>query len=83
MDICPKADSPLPGQAGGESIIDRVRVAGWWCRGVVWGGGGAETAQSSLTVVFKLVMCGLTSIISNVLGTVNLQFQGPFVPLSL
>ena len=42
-----------------------------------------ETAQSSLTVIFKLVLSGLTSIILIVLGTVNLQFQSPFVPVSL
>ena len=49
-------------------------------------GGGllpAETAQSSLTVIFKLVISSLTSIILVVLSTVNLQFQGPFVPISL
>ena len=48
-------------------------------------GGGllpAETAQSSLTVIFKLVISSLTSIILVVLSTVNLQFQGPFVPIS-
>ena len=38
----------------------------------------AETAKSSLTVIFKLVISGLTSIILIVLGTSNLQFQGPF-----
>ena len=43
----------------------------------------AETAQSALTVIFKLVVGGLTSVILIVLGTVNLQFQGPFVPISL
>ena len=36
-----------------------------------------------LTVIFKLVISGLTSIILIVLGTVNLQFQSPFVPVSL
>ena len=36
----------------------------------------AETAQSSLTVIFKLVIGGLTSVIFVVLDTVNLQFQG-------
>ena len=36
----------------------------------------AETAQSSLTVIFKLVISGLTSSILVVLGTVNLQFLG-------
>ena len=43
----------------------------------------AETAQSSLTVIFNLVPSGLTSIILIVLGTVNLQFQGSFVSISL
>ena len=48
-------------------------------------GGGlqAEAAQSSQTVIFKLVVCGLNNIISVVLGTVSLQFQGTFVPISL
>ena len=43
----------------------------------------AETAQSALTVIFKVVMGGLTSAILIVLGGVNLKFQGPFVPISL
>ena len=43
----------------------------------------AERAQSSLTVIFKLVTGGLISVILVVLGTVNLQFQGHFVPISL
>ena len=43
----------------------------------------AETAWSSLTVIFKLVVSGLISIILIVSGTVNLQFQDPFVPISL
>ena len=41
----------------------------------------AETAQSVLTVIFKVVIRGLISIILIVLGTVNLQFQGKFVCL--
>ena len=49
------------------------------------GGGGvhAETAQSSLTVIFRWVIGGLTSVILIVLGPVNPQFQGPFVSISL
>jgi len=43
----------------------------------------AETAQSALPVIFKLVIGGLTGIILVVLGTVNLQFQGPFVCIPL
>ena len=42
-----------------------------------------QEQQSALTVIFKLVTGGLTSIILDLLGTVNLQFQGPFVPISL
>ena len=43
----------------------------------------AETAQSALTVTFISVISGLTSEVLIVLGTVNLQFQGWFVSLSL
>ena len=41
----------------------------------------AETAQLALTVILKLVVGGLTSIILFVLSTVNPQFR--FVPISL
>ena len=43
----------------------------------------AVTAHSSLTVIFELVVVGLTSVILIVLGTVNLQLRGLFVPISL
>ena len=43
----------------------------------------AETAQSALTVIFRLVVSGLTGIILVVLGTVNLQFEGRFVSITL
>ena len=72
--ICPKAYSPSPQQAGGESFYT------WSCQG----GGGvlhAETAQSALTVIFRLVIGGLTSVILILLGAFNHQFQGPFVPI--
>ena len=39
--------------------------------------------SSVLTVILKLVIGGLTSIILIVLGTVNLQLQGQFVPIFL
>ena len=42
-----------------------------------------ETAQLSLTVIFELVTSGLTSVILVALGTVNLQFWSPFIPISL
>ena len=42
-----------------------------------------QKLQSALIVIFKLVISGLTSVILIVLGTVNLQFQSLFVPISL
>ena len=74
VDICSKADSPNPRQAEGERFYGQS---------VCVGGLHAEMVQSTLTVIFKLVISGLASIILIVLGTVNLQFQGPFVPISL
>ena len=70
-DICPKADSHPPPMAtsGVRAFIDRVGA----------GELHAETAQSSLTVIFKPVI----NIILVVLGPVHLQFQGPVVPISL
>ena len=50
---------------------------------LLWEGLHTEAAQSALTVIFKLVIGGLTSIILMVIGMVNLQFQGQFVSISL
>ena len=46
-----------------------------WARAFIDGGRGlhAETAQSALTVILKLVTGGLTSIILMASGTVHLQ----------
>ena len=72
----PSADSPLPDSTptmgGGvvKGFIDRRR-------------GCLQKQQSALTVIFKLVISGLTSISFAVLGAVNLQFQGEFVSSSL
>ena len=54
-------------------------------RAFIDGGRGlhAEIIQSALTVILKLVISGLTSVIVIVLGTVNLQFQFRFVSNSL
>ena len=78
-DICPKADDPPPpprtskvGMNWARTFIDR---SGRWLH--------AETTLSSLTVIFRLVLSGLAGIIMFVLDTVNLQFQGPFFPISL
>ena len=69
-DICPKVNSPPPGNQWGKSSY----------RQNVGGGLHAEIAQSTLTVIFKMVIGGLNSIILVVLGTVNHQFQGLFLP---
>ena len=61
----------IPEEQGIGAFIDREREL---C---------AKTAQSALTVIFKLILGGLVSLILVVVGTVNLQFQGPFVPISL
>ena len=71
MDICPKADSPSPAISGTRALIFRRR------------GIYVETAQSALTVIFKLIISGVTNVIFVVLGTVNLQFQGRCVSTSL
>ena len=73
MDLCPRADSThfLLATSGARAFIDRKM------------GIDVGTAQSTLTVIFKLIISGLTSVILIVLGTVNLQFQGPFVPIFL
>ena len=39
-----------------------------------------QKPQSALTVIFRLVIGGLTSVILIVLGTVSLQFQGGLFP---
>ena len=73
------------GGEGGQTYVQRptapltIRVRAFIHR---VGGLQAETAQSSPTVIFKLLISGLSSIDLIVLGTVNLQFQGPFVPIS-
>ena len=59
---------------------DKQRVRAFIDRGR---GLHAEIAWSSLTVVFRLVIGGLTSIILVVLDMVNLQFLGRFVSISL
>ena len=61
--------APPGATSGARAFIDRRREL------------HAETAQSALTVIFKLVMGD--SVIVVVLHTGNLQFQGPFVPVSL
>ena len=59
--------APPGATSGARAFIDRRREL------------HAETAQSALTVIFKLIISGLTSIILIILSTVNLQFYGWFV----
>ena len=72
-DICAKADSTT-GQAGGESF-DRQSV----CRGEITCGNSTFISNSHL----QLVISDITGIILVILGTVNVQFQGAPVPISL
>ena len=65
-----KGQLPLNNQEA-RAFVDRGR------------GPHAEAAQSSLIVILKLVIGGLTSIILITSGTVNVQFQGPFISISL
>ena len=63
--------SPLPENQWARAFIDRER------------GLHAETAQSVLTVILKLVIDGLTSVILTALGIVSLKFQHLFVSIFL
>ena len=62
---------PTLATSGARAFIDRRR------------GLHVETAESALTSIFRLVIGSLISSILVVLGTVYLQFQGLFVPISL
>ena len=63
--------SPNPDSQGTRTFIDGGR------------GSHVDAAQSALEVTLKFIFNGLTSVILIVLHTVNLQFQGWFVPISL
>ena len=68
------AQGRLPSQPNRQQV-QRFRDRGRGLRG--------ETARSALTVILNLVIDGWTSSILIVLGTVTLQSQGQFVPISL
>ena len=72
---------------GGQTPVQRPTppTDNQWATAFIDRGRGqhAEIAESALTVILKLVISGLTSVILILLGTVNLQFQGLFVPISL
>ena len=69
-DFCLKANSPTPDNAAGENVYKQR-----------WGSGG--TPRRNSTVISRLVISGLTSTIVIILGAVKLQFQAPFLPISL
>ena len=46
-------------------------------------GGVRATCGNNTVISNSHLQIGLTSITSVILGTINLQFQGPFVPISL
>ena len=76
VDVCPKADSPTDKQ-GMRTFTDRsVCVCVW---------GGVFTCRNSTAISNSHLQTGsdLTSIILIVSDEVNLQFQGPFVPIVL
>ena len=69
VDACPKANS-LPLIVSGQELLEAE------------GGGYIQKQNYQLTVTLKLVIGGLTKVISTVLNTVNIQFQGQFVSIS-
>ena len=71
QDFCPKANSPPTHNQWTSALTGRVREL------------NAETAQSALPVTLKLVIGGMTRVILIVSSTVNFQFWGQFVPISL
>ena len=75
------------GGGAGQTPVQRLTplTDNQWARASIGRERGlhTETAQAALTITLKLIIGGLTSVILIVLSTVNLQFQGRFVPLSL
>ena len=71
-DVCPKDNSPCTGNQWGKSFYRQKCGRGTRCRN-----------SSHLTGIFKLVISGLTTVISIVLDKVNYQFQDPVVSISL
>ena len=66
------------GQVSGPKADYLHPLHNQWARVFIDGGRGlhAETVQSALIVILKLVIGGLTSVILIALSTVDLQFQG-------
>ena len=63
VDACPKTNS-RPLTVSGQELLEAE------------GGGYIQKQNYQLTVTLKLVISGLTSVISTVLSTVNIQLQG-------
>ena len=69
---------------GTSTKADSSSLDNEWTRTFIDRGRGlrVETAESTLTIILRLVISGLTSFILIVLSIVTLQFQGLFVPIS-
>ena len=79
---------PGKGEPGGLPSLGSHKVGHDWNDAAVAAAAAgrelyAETAQSALTVILKLIIGGLTSVVSYILSTDNLQSHGRFVPVSL
>ena len=69
---------------GTSAKADSSSLDNEWTRTFIGRGRGlrVETSESVLTVILKLVIGGLTSVVLVVLSTVTLQFQSLFVSIS-
>ena len=81
--VCFVSEAGNPGR--GRTCVQRLTppTDNQWARAFIDRGRGlhSETAQSAPTGILKLVTGRLTSVISIVLGTGNLQLQGQLVPI--
>ena len=75
------------GSRGEETPVQRLTPTtdNQWARAFLGRRRGlhAETAQAALTVILKLVVSDLTSVILVILSIINLQSWSWFVPISL
>ena len=83
--LAPKQQMEVRGVWEGWTSVQRLTPHNQWARSFIDRGRGlhAETAQSALRVISKLVMDGLTKVLLIVSSTVNLWIHGWFVLISL
>ena len=85
--VCFISDADIwDGASRGQTSVQRPTppTDGQWARALIDRRRAlrVETTQSSLAVILKLVISGLTRVILVTSGTVDLQFQGQFVSIS-